>query len=81
MCVSIPILLPQNLSSVYQIGIRAMVNSGSTSLGHMPLPRLTKANYDNWSIQMRALLGAQDAWDVVENGYMEPEATDTMTMN
>ena len=37
-----------------------MVNSGSTSLGHMPLPRLTKANYDNWSIQMRALLGAQD---------------------
>ncbi|KAG5530640.1 hypothetical protein RHGRI_025565 [Rhododendron griersonianum] len=36
------------------------------------IPKLTKDNYDNWSIQMRALLGAQDVMDVVEDGYAEP---------
>ncbi|MBA0881146.1 hypothetical protein Goshw_009775, partial [Gossypium schwendimanii] len=27
---------------------------------NVPLPRLTKVNYENWSIQMKALLGSQD---------------------
>lgn len=30
---------------------------------------------------MRALLRAQDAWDVVENGYTKPEDTEDMTVN
>jgi Domain of unknown function (DUF4219) len=58
-----------------------MVNTGSTSPGHMPLPRLTKSNYDNWSIQMRALLSAQDAWKVVEVGFEEPAVTGNQTAN
>ncbi|XP_073067174.1 uncharacterized protein [Primulina eburnea] len=58
-----------------------MENSGRISIGGMPLPRLTKSNYDNWSIQMRALLGAQDAWEVVEKGYDEPDATGNQTAN
>ncbi|KAE8731087.1 hypothetical protein F3Y22_tig00002840pilonHSYRG00180 [Hibiscus syriacus] len=32
-------------------------------------------NYDNWSIQMNALLGSQDCWDIIEDGYTEPENT------
>ena len=36
------------------------------------VPRLNKDNYDNWSIKMKTLLGWQDAWEVVEEGYKEP---------
>ena len=57
------------------------MNSGSTSLGQIPLPQLTKLNYDNWSIQMHVLLGAQDVWELVETGYTEPVAAATFAAN
>ncbi|KAA0058966.1 polyprotein [Cucumis melo var. makuwa] len=45
----------------------------------MSLPRLTKTNYDNWSIQMHALLDAQDAWEIVQEGAKtSKEAWDTL---
>ena len=29
-------------------------------------PRLTKENYDKWSLIMKTILGAQGVWDIVE---------------
>ncbi|XP_058188114.1 uncharacterized protein LOC131304763 [Rhododendron vialii] len=43
------------------------------------IPKLTKDNYDNWSIQIRALLGAQDVMEVVEEGYDEPTSKEVET--
>ncbi|CAL9218311.1 unnamed protein product, partial [Arabidopsis halleri] len=37
------------------------------------VPMLTKSNYDNWSLRMRAILGAHDVWEIVEKGFIEPE--------
>ena len=34
----------------------------------VPFPKLTKDNYSRWSIQMKAYLGGEDVWDVVEKG-------------
>ncbi|XP_057505442.1 uncharacterized protein LOC130788689 [Actinidia eriantha] len=34
----------------------------------VPFPKLTKDNYSRWSIQMKAYLGEENVWDVVEKG-------------
>jgi Domain of unknown function (DUF4219)/gag-polypeptide of LTR copia-type len=57
-----------------------MAEFRKSSIGHMTLSKLTKSNYDNWSIQIKALLGAQDVWDIVETWYVEPEKPSTLTM-
>ena len=47
----------------------------------MPLPKLSKGvSYDNWSLQMKALLGSQEVWEVVENGHQEPKDIGEMTI-
>jgi len=40
------------------------------------LPKLTKAvNYDNWNLKMKALLGSQENWEVLDDGFDEPANT------
>ena len=43
------------------------------------LPHLTEKNYNQWSIQMKVLYGSQDLWEIVENGYEEPENQATLS--
>ncbi|XP_059638623.1 uncharacterized protein LOC132280882 [Cornus florida] len=42
------------------------------------MPRFTKDNYENWCIRMKAILGAQDVWEV-SKGYDEPEDEVTLS--
>ena len=47
-----------------------MASNGVASF-HVPL--LKGITYDNWSIKIKAFLGAHDVWEMVEKGYKEPQ--------
>ncbi|XP_077221918.1 uncharacterized protein LOC143855721 [Tasmannia lanceolata] len=51
----------------------------TTMSSDFPVPQLSDKKYENWCIQMKALLGSQDLWDVIENGYTEPENESVLT--
>ncbi|XP_047150353.1 uncharacterized protein LOC124822400 [Vigna umbellata] len=48
----------------------------------MSVPQLSEnTNYDYWSLEMKILLGSQDVWDIVEDGYNEPANDEHQTVN
>ncbi|KAL5542206.1 hypothetical protein UlMin_035326 [Ulmus minor] len=53
----------------------------ANSVASFQVPTLNNNNYDNWSIKMKALLGAHDVWDIVEKGFSEPENEDALTQD
>ncbi|XP_057771171.1 uncharacterized protein LOC130990979 [Salvia miltiorrhiza] len=44
-------------------------------------PQLSILNYENWSLRMKAIHGAQGLWDIVEDGFVEPENVAALPQN
>ncbi|XP_044477555.1 uncharacterized protein LOC123204817 [Mangifera indica] len=44
-------------------------------------PRLTKENYGTWCLNIKVVLGSQDAWDIVQKGYVQPENEANLPQN
>ena len=42
-------------------------------------PRLTNLNYENWALRMKAILGSQGVWDIVDKGFVIPENEDALS--
>ncbi|KAL5827884.1 hypothetical protein ACOSQ3_019735 [Xanthoceras sorbifolium] len=51
----------------------------ANGMASFQVPTLKNENYDNWSIKMKALLGAHDVWEVVEKGYTKLEDESTLS--
>ncbi|XP_075665396.1 uncharacterized protein LOC142635067 [Castanea sativa] len=51
----------------------------SSNMVQPQIPKLTKENYESWQIQMKALFGSQELWELVIDGYVEPTRVDEPT--
>ena len=48
-------------------------NGNSVSLSQPMVPIFKGENYEFWSIKMKTLIKSQDLWDLVEQGYADPD--------
>ena len=46
--------------------------ASTNNLINPQVPKLLKDNYESWSIQMKALFGSQELWELIFDGFKEP---------
>jgi len=46
--------------------------TSTNNLVNPQVPKLSKDNYESWAIQMRALFGFQNLWEIIIDGFTEP---------
>ena len=61
-----------------QRDIKVMTNNSSLSFQY---PRLTREKYEKWCLLMKAILGSQDVWDIVDKGYTRTTNEETLSSN
>jgi hypothetical protein len=54
--------------------------ASSSNLGPTQSPILLGNNYEFWSLQMKSFLQAQECWDPMDHGYVEPDLADLSAM-
>ena len=54
-----------------------MSSEGGFFGGAVVMPKLTKTNYERWSVQMKALMCAQGAWESITKGFEVKDMTGT----
>ena len=54
-----------------------MASEGGFFGGAVVIPKLTKTNYERWSVQMKALMCAQGAWESVTKEFVVKDMTGT----
>ncbi|XP_070032779.1 uncharacterized protein [Nicotiana tomentosiformis] len=47
----------------------------------LQVPPLTKDNYEKWCLRMKAILGSQDVWKIVDRGYTKPDNEEALPQN
>jgi hypothetical protein len=55
-----------------------MATTNSLQSISMPLPIFNGSNYDSWGKKMKTLFRSQNLWDIVKNGFEEPENISTL---
>ncbi|KAL4353097.1 hypothetical protein GQ457_06G014620 [Hibiscus cannabinus] len=48
-------------------------NGNVVNVSQLSIPVFNGGSYEFWSIKMKTLFKSQDLWDLVENGYTEPD--------
>ena len=46
---------------------------------NIPVPILSKDNYEDWYSQMKTFLQAQDLWEIVQDGFVSPGNQSTLS--